>query len=504
MARPSGFQDVNIRKFKGLNLRGAEELYDINQLSVLQNMEVGLAGELKKRPGFAQAHDGSQLGAGNSPLILGQLISNTKNNLIAQSDQSAGKIYVSGNGGLSWVQVSTPAATNYSLTPGFQYLGSYWMGSQNGWFAWTTAGTWVTGAPGLNTVFPIVFAQFRMFYIDNATGNIKFSEPGDFSTGTGFPAANSIGLVGDGSTISGLLPYRDRIVIFTTIGIWILYMNGPPASWSLKKMPYNVSANGPQSFKVVDDLIYFIGSDGVYRSDLTQVQKISLPIQDVFALRADSYKPGSAPLGFITDTLGYWNRRLLCQIRTKNTADGVKLYVFHLDTNSWSEWIPTLASTLGLTFAAATRFQSVTQGWTFPSTDYNKEALYFGAYGGNGKIFRFDDEAISWQDAGANYSARVRTKKLDFDEPGKIKRVLSSSFRIDTTSAVSQYKYVTDGVDRGYVVLPAVADKQKKVKGPGVLRELEVELQDTSNNPFEVHDITVFAKSKSVLTDATM
>src|SRR5215831_1044489 len=131
MPRQAGFQDVELKNFVGLDLRGPSELLSDRSLAALTNMEVGDLGQLKSRSGFKQVYSGSSFG--NFPLkFIGYHIGVTASQILVQSVvdnwstlHGAGKLYMSSDSGATFTQISTPASTNYSFGRSSQYGSTY-------------------------------------------------------------------------------------------------------------------------------------------------------------------------------------------------------------------------------------------------------------------------------------------------------------------------------------------------------------------------------------------
>jgi hypothetical protein len=311
VARPTEYRNIALNKFAGLNLLGQSELIPENTFSDLLNMESGMALEVKKRPGIVRQHGGATLGA-NYIIWIGALQTILKQHLLVQSvaipngTGGSGKLWQSHDSGVTWTQVSTPGATNYSFFKGIQYLLVYYIPTSTGLTKWdgTTFTTPIAGTP--NASSPAAFSKFRIFYLDTA-GNLRFSDPGNLAS---IPAGNSIGLVGNEEVLFGPVAYRERILLPLSNSIWVLNIDGPPQSWSIRENVLPLGVMGNRSIVIVNDLLYILSWDGVYRSDLTRVEEISLPIKPIFANRRQQAKNLFGPI----DSIGYWNGRIICSI----------------------------------------------------------------------------------------------------------------------------------------------------------------------------------------------
>jgi hypothetical protein len=499
-----GFKEISLKGFAGLDFRGPEELINNKGLSEATNFNLGSLGELKKRPGIVRLHNGTTL-AGTTKLIghfwTGR--SGTKSSLLASSNVAGlgGKLWKSINGGVNWTQISTPAGTNYTFGKGIQYADVFYIPTSAGLVSWD--GTTYTNFAAINTSFNAVLLQFRMFTFDPVAKAIKFSDPGNFAS---IPASNFIGFVPDGEEFVGFVEYRDKLVCFRNRSIWVLYLNGPPASWTLKKLPFDVGAISQDAIQVIDGLIYFTSMFGVYRTDLTQMEEISKPIKNAFLSRPLVYANYNAP---IVDSLGYYNNRVICQVKTSAfTPPLFRIFIFNIITSGWTEWIPSTENTLGYNFNPITNFLNVPQGWQPAAIEYTTEKLYMAGADAGGRIYGYnevplDPNPLIWTDDDAtSYLTRMRTKEMDMDESFRWKRSPYGSVRIKSASGGVTGKYtVNDVAGANFPITSDATEKQTKFKGPGFFRKLELEIADTSPNNLEIHEIELSVKEKPVLTD---
>jgi hypothetical protein len=508
VARPRDFNEVEIKNFKGLDFRGPAELTPQDTFQTLINFEIGLAGELKKRPGFVRQHNGATLGA-NPVRILGEY-SSTSNNLhqiIAQTEVSAGagKVYASVDSGVTWTQISTPAGTNYVCGKGVQYNQTFYIptsvaGNLFGWNSggWQNAGT--ASAPA--SVNRGVILQDRLFLLESPTLNIKFSDPGAFNS---WPAANSIGYkTEDRDQPVGIIAYRDRLIILRQNSIQVLYLNGPPSSWVLKSLPYNIGVINENCAFVYNDLLYLLCLDGIYRTDLTSLDEISKPLFPSFYQRR---KLAFNSPSVYQDCMGYWNGRIICSARTGTFE--ARLFVYNIDNQTWSEWLPSIPLLLGTNFPYAPfrEFLTVSIGRRAASSTYTKEGMY-GCYADNGgKIMLFDDQnPIYTDEVSSTYNAIAKSRNFNADLSSDLKRSYDMSIRgHKNVGADVQGMYNVNGIDGTPFTIPIdTVPKQVKFKGPGWFREASIQLSDNTSSYLEIEALTLSLKRKSQMSEAKM
>jgi hypothetical protein len=505
MARPREFNDFEISKFAGLDLRGPAELQPEKTLAKCLNFEVGLLGELRKRPGIVQQHNGTTLTpAGNGVKLLGQMSNDTYSQIVVQTDDVAnpgnGKVYASSDSGVTWTQISTPAAGTFNCGKGVQYGGMLHMPTTAGMVRWdgATFNTYTTGIP--RSTFRAVILQDRFFVIESSTGNIKYSDPVNLAT---FPSGNSIGFTAeDRDKIVGIVAYRDRLVTLRQNSINVIYLNGPPTSWSVKQLPFNVGVPNEDCAVVYNDLLYLCSYDGVYRTDLTQIEEISKPIAPIFLKRRKAIFSLAQKY---TDTIGYYNGRIICSILTDTNA--CRMMVFNIDNNTWTEWLPNISSGTTFAYNPPRDILSIQLGRRVGGIPYTKEGLYF-SFNDSGKIHFFDDQnPVYGDDVSGSSPIQVvtRTKSTDADLPSEQKRCARFSVRAHKSGAAANLTglYSVNGVDGSIFNVPIDSTlKQTRLKGPGWFRQLAFEVSDISTNYIEIEDFVVAIKRKSDITEA--
>lgn len=196
---------------------------------------------------------------------------------------------------------SSPGVTEFSGISGFKaactYLDRFYILSNSGvdyltswnWSAGTVTKTNVQGSPLTNAEGLFVFKDRmwawsgdKLYYTDVP------STPGSYPE-TWDSAANFVvvGAAEGTPLIYRALPIRNRILIFTSHGLFTLNAAGTPASWTLSLVDNRISANHHNCATELDGLVYFIDINGVWATDGFEVKNISSSIEPIFETAPD-------------------------------------------------------------------------------------------------------------------------------------------------------------------------------------------------------------------------
>jgi hypothetical protein len=501
MARPREFNEIEIKQFKGLDLRGPPELTPLNTFQTLTNFEIGYAGELKKRPGIRRQHNGSVLGA-NGVKFLGEYSTNNFHHLLVQSEVSAqsGKVYICSDSALNWSQASTPVSSLYQCAKGVQYNGVFYIPTTLTGHIFTWNGTaWtdtnVAGNPA--TQLKPVILQDRMFLIERTSLNIRYSETLQM---TNHPANNSIAYskTEDKDYPVGLIGYRDRLIILRQNSMQALYLNGLPTSWVMKTIPFNIGVANENCAVVYNDLLYLICLDGVFRTDLTSIDEISKPLAPLFYQRRKTAFQTSSTS---SDAIGVWNGRLFCSMRMGPSE--CRMFIYNIDTQTWSEYLPNMPSGIGYAYSPVRDFQTVNIARRSGSATIITEGVYFTTFDPLGKIFLFDDQNITYSDENGAFTSVAKTRNINGDASEDMKRVYSMSVRGKKGTAASiTGQFNVNGTDGAtFPVSLDATTKQSRFKGPGYFREAALSLTDTDTTALEIEAISAHGKRKESISE---
>ena len=276
-------------------------------------------------------------------------------------------------------------------------------------FAGTRTGSWanVQASLGLvhkgrifccnNRVTPADTVRFSQIYTDPTNPN--------WSGAGAWPAANTLSISqGDGEMVTAMVEYNDSIIIFKQSSTWILYTDGSPTTgWQLKKLHDSIGCVGTHTPKVVGSLLYFMGVDGVYRTDGTTFEEISEPINAVWRLFSHS----NASVMY-NRTAVEWDG---LYIVNPDWSDDM-WYIFNTRNDTWTRWLMPTA------FSGPTPFEE--------SPLRPLRALTFQGSGTTVNWWEMTDSSL-YQDGEAgtlvDIGSEIIFKKLDFGEPDQWKYI---------------------------------------------------------------------------------
>lgn len=527
------FQNVEIKDFKGFVDKGPFELNKVNELSACINFIVGNNGELKKRQGIKRTVTGlisGGVGANardpvkvNGAFYGQSLFFANGRDFVGNINPHVGRTY-STTDGITWTnrRVNVPPDTDTGQTfQGIEYLGGWYVPSATfGLLNFNTpTGKFDLIANSPNTQMDAALAQDRLFVWDKTADNLKFTDPGNFSS---WPAANFIGTSGDKTPTQAIVAYREKIVIFKLDRIWVLSLTGAPASWSLRQLPWSKGCNDYNAVQVIDDLIYFVSRDGVYRTDLTSMQEISSPIRGVFNHRDNAVQPNvttvtppewNLDLRYFADSLSYWNKKIIVTLRTEQgssvgSAMGeiYRILVYNLDNSTWTEWIPSMA---GVTQSFDPFYSGYNMPKPFSVVGSLQAGLYLGGLDTLGNLYYYQEANELYGDGPTNVinvTTFAISSYINNDAPVNWKRVPMVSMRatgIINPNAALSFIPENDNALTQTRFLPTITNRpQIKMKGFGFYRNVKLFFQDTSVNNVKIEDIVLHVKSKTeMLTD---
>lgn len=461
---------IDIRSFKGINLREPAGMIQDDELSLCVNFDIGRAGELVKRTGFAVLHSGSTLG-NNPTKLIGHFLTSANSQLIVQSGT---KLYYSADGA-TWTEIGT-----YSVEFGAQYNQKFYMVRKAGTvLEWDgSAITALAGSP--NGTFCQVYKD-RLFVLSSeATGALNsrlyYSSAGDFST---WPSTNFIDVKkGDGDFLTCCAVIHDLLIIFKGRTTWALYVQGSPENWVLRNINPEIGCISKFTPREIEGFLFFTGARGVYKTDGITFEDISESILPVFSERIVNLTNANI------DTAAWWDDRYILLFNP--TPSSQRWFVYHLRTGGWTEWVPN-----GIKPAT---FLEI-------NTAAPQKGLYCGDLDSLGKILRFGGGAYT--DAGTNYECRFETKDFDFTMPSLFKRGKWLMLDVEGLSSVD-IVYTSDGTVLTTRSFSSVVSRRgHKISGPGYFRRWKMKLSQTSNVAFTFYGSTIFMHKKRAVVKAS-
>lgn len=465
---------VEIRGFKGINLREPEGMVQDDELVECINFDIGRAGELKKRSGFEVLHTGATLGL-NSVQLVGHFLTDTYSQIIIQSGSN-----------LYW---TTDFNTfnligAYTVSYGVQYANKFYMVR-----AGTTILEWngaaasaIAGSP--SGTFCLVYRDRLFVLSSSATGTLNsrlyFSAIADFSA-TGWPSTNFIDVrQGDGDFLTCLAVIHDLLLIFKTKSTHALYVQGLPENWVLRSINPEIGCVSKYTPREIEGFLFFVGSRGVYKTDGNIFEDLSSSIFTEFHNRTINLTTTNV------DSAAWFDDKYILLLRPDPSTR--RYFVYHLRTGGWTQWSPVDGITPAYFLEVHTT--SPTKG------------LYCGDLEATGKIYRYG--GTGYTDAGTPYTAEFTTKEFDFGMPSTYKRGkwMAGDFIGSGTVVVN---YIVDAEEMSGGNFTSLSRRgEHKIIGPGYFRVLTINCGVTNDSSFTVLGLTLYLhKKRSVVGSVT-
>jgi hypothetical protein len=294
---------------------------------------------------------------------------------------------------------------------------------------------------------------------------IYYSPVNRFST---FPDSYFLDIgISDGDSFTALHSLGNRVLAFKQKKLYVINVSSTSdAGWYLEAEYEGVGCRTQESVCKTPFGVCWVNDDGVYIFDgSSQPVELSLLLDDkTFRTNA-----GSRP------TIGYnskYKQLAVCQ-DTSATDD---FLVYDFQAKSWS----------------------VTQSMVNGMSNFiqTSDGLYFIEYASSGH-----NKAISLLsgDLGTN-QIDLKTKDIDFDRPGKIKKVYKVyvTARDAAAGTTLSMKYATDGsTSFGNTANATINNLQYEVNSFTIGADCEsIALEFTSNGKIEINDITIEYREK--------
>lgn len=185
--------------------------------------------------------------------------------------------------------------------------------------------------PSISQAATMVVHADRMWFIDRTSSQsrLRFSDPANPES---WPAANFIDInPGDGSTVSDIRSFQNRLYIFKSKNVWVLDTPSTPTTWFLRKFT-DIGCIDRQTIEY-DGLMYWVADTGAYKFDGSEVVKISDPIQDVFDA-ADS-----TPFNVVVERFPnppVFKDQWIINIFVGGIS---RIFCYNVKLGIWSEWV---------------------------------------------------------------------------------------------------------------------------------------------------------------------
>jgi hypothetical protein len=185
--------------------------------------------------------------------------------------------------------------------------------------------------------------------VANAPGSVAggspstvwFSEAGDPET---WGADDFVELTpGDGEQVTGLVAFRDYLIVFKRTKFFVFYGNSVDQSgepvFNYRAVDTGIGLAHPMACATSPEGVYFVADDGVYLTSGGPPIRVSNAIGPVFGVGKlseytdiDSFPaPGSDP-----PRLTYFNRRLY--VAYTDSADSPRCWVYDPQIGAWMHW----------------------------------------------------------------------------------------------------------------------------------------------------------------------
>jgi hypothetical protein len=388
-----------------------------------------------------------------------------------------------------------------------------------------------------SATFSIVHKD-RIFYFNNKdtsaspgpyTSRLYFTElwaDANFDTPAAYNPLNYIDVdPGNGDFLVAAATLNDQLVLFKRFSTWILYTDGPDSGWTLRKAHATVGCTGRDTPFVIQNFLYFLAGDGVYRTDGTTFEHLSNPVD-----------PGMIGVN-IAFTPDACNRAAAVRwkdwyiVRKNYTADTLA-YVYGWKTRTWTLWdMPSYSGPMINIYSNTATTGSGESGNIYPSEIGGGGAsvssaamsalLYFDyKYGGpsNNKAYFWELNQYHTSDGNVATGAangvaipfQIETMLFDFGTPYDWKRIHTVMVDTDPSNSAGSrtltLTYKRDGKTPYTATQAAQADEYRamwRFKGPGRCRWLGVKVYGESDDNFEINSLG-FVKAPDGLVGRSM
>ena len=223
-----------------------------------------------------RSHNGSTLGA-NAVKIIGHFVTDTYSQIILQVGTA---LYYTSDF-TTFTSIGT-----YTVAYGVQYANNFYMVREAGTLVqWTGAAvSTIAGSP--NGSFCLVYRDRLFVLSSSAAGSLNsrlyYSKIADLSA-TGWVSTSFIDVQpGDGDFLTCLAVIHDLLIVFKTRTTWALYVQGLPENWVLRSINPAIGCVSKYTPREIEGFLYFVGPQGVYKTDGNIFDDISSNIFTLF------------------------------------------------------------------------------------------------------------------------------------------------------------------------------------------------------------------------------
>ncbi len=476
---------VVLEKFGGMRYQSAfDEAIEDNDLLDALNVIVDEEGVIKRRQGFDQVQSVS--GVTTFATILGRHETSTLSHMYVQSAGGVSLINQVGSTTV-WTESGLVNAKAMAQYAGNAFIFSYQtqqmmkvdsLGNRTTNFANVQASGVVAHKARLFTwnIFTGTIDQLRYSQLYTDPTNPNFSGAG------AWPAANTLDVAsGDGEPITAVVEYNDNLIIFKKTSTWLLFTDGSPlTAWKLQKIHDSIGCVAQFSPKVIGSLLYFVSTDGVYRTDGTTFEEISRPIAQVWR----GFAHNNASVTY--ERYGIeWNGLYIVSMDRSDNEWGV----FNTKNDTWTRWDTP---------------QNFSMAIAFPEQPLRP--LRAMKYGNVSAELHEVNDGSGYQDneggAITSYDSVAVFKRFDFGQPDQWKNIpsinvaITRKFESAETTALVEAEIEIDARNAAPIsrlLNLAVEDTDKnwlyRFKGPGRCRYMQLTLSTSAKNEMGITKI---------------
>lgn len=254
---------VEISGFGGINLASDAEYIADNELAYCNNFLLGPRGELIKRDGY-----------GNFPnfqgtRVLGNFIDTTGLPYLFTTDGT--HVWWSTNAKDAGTYTEVTTLTGKTIHYATQLNNAYYISASDGVYKWTSGSTATLLAGSPANLQQLISFQTQLFGFYGSTLYYTSISNPDIWTSPGGLANIS---PGDGDNITAITQIQDRILIFKSNSMWILYLADATELYQVRGLDPSIGATWRDAVANVRGLIYFLSESNFWVTDGVVVNRI--------------------------------------------------------------------------------------------------------------------------------------------------------------------------------------------------------------------------------------
>jgi hypothetical protein len=452
---------VTAQTFGGLDLVDDPQT-DPGALDAL-NVDFDSVGRVRTRDGY------TQVSAGSSDVgITAMVMQGTSGNFVTTALTGRARAYTSAGAVIasSAALADTPLTLANFGTPAAGYVYAGIGDAVNKLARWDGA-TWTYPASGYSGYYVAVSPWDNRLIIASQTSptsdlhKVRFSDPGLPET---YTANSYVDLTpGDGEIISGLCVWKDKVFVFKQTKFFVFRtpsvdsVGQPVFNYRTVNTGQGAARILGQSCVVMDDAVYFASPNGLYRTTGDSPEKVSGPVDPLFAIGSAAYFTGSFDAASVY-TPSRFRKKILISFAPATTD---YVLVFDTERNAWSYW--NLSAYVALEYQLTSNAAPIL---LFAATD--------------GKIHKMGSSFTT--DNGTAIASKYRTGFQDNGVAESEKAIraitLSGSGTVTLKTAVNDAVALSTGTSKALGTSPAVASARFPVGIRG--RDVSVEVSATS------------------------